>query len=731
MDEFSFYRRRGIGLILISVLALIGASGLFLRNAIFDTPIYASDEYAYQVSGKFYENRAAVYAADPGLQRLSNLLYFRIVQGAYAITKDGAGLLKLLNVLLYTLVGLAFAGTALYTVGRAASCCVLSLYFLLPWSGYLVSIQPEAIAYFGVICAGAAAVTAVHFRSRILCGMAGLVTAATCYIKPNAIGVAVGTALFFLFSFRQDSLRKARAIVRLEGFFAYLAPLYVGLVACPWILGERWSWMPTFASGDYAAQLETQSPGIARLAGLCLAYFGGHLAALALLFPVGICGLAMAMKRKKGQTDSSGNGARLASILARWVAWSGGVSLLFVAYYSAKIGQGGGFEAGRLHGRYIGFIFPFLLLFTFHLLFCPALGARATRFCRQRPLALASILLLGALAVWEVFGRRFLHIYPWDYPDLTVLYVSDNDSWHEPALWSFRFIFIVAAVATAACLALPKTWARYVAIAYLTLWIVVANRQNTAFQRITSQTLGTLTTEARTLTSMADLDHRGGVVVGSQRHGPLSYILFGLAARARVLVRPDGSTILERDLPVECEWVLCNGNFNPGFSYQSILQSEHLTLFLLQFGRGSPLMRDLQLIAQPITLDASKREAGFFGFNSSERWGSWSCLAEPFVQLPAGVRGALRVTLRVWTGAENAGKPLQLKIGGETHGVILTADPADYTIDFSSVELSNHLSFSFPVIQKHEWERPLGFALATVSVIPVNPSNQGPKTSAP
>ena len=47
-------------------------------------------------------------------------------------------------------------------------------------------------------------------------------------------------------------------------------------------------------------------------------------------------------------------------------------------------------------------------------------------------------------------------IYPWDYPELTVLYSSGNSYWHEPALWGIWLIFLVAAAVTAAFLRYPK-----------------------------------------------------------------------------------------------------------------------------------------------------------------------------------------------------------------------------------------------------------------------------------
>jgi len=718
-------------LLLIGLLAVLGTSGLLLRNSLFDTPIYASDEYAYLAAGKFYENRDAVSADDPGIQRISNLLYFRMVQAAFAITKDGVALLKFLNVVLYALVGLAFTAATLSMVGSGAACLFLVLYFLLPWSGYLVSIQPETVAYFGIMCAGAAATAAVQLRSRLLCGAAGLLTATICYIKPNAVGIAVGTALFFLFSFRPHTLNGRRAFVQAGALFTYFAGLYAGAVLCPWLLGQPWSWWPSFASGYYATELGVQSSGAFRLAGFCLAYVAGHLLVLSLLFPVGVCGLVLALKKNRTQATPSDGDPYVINTLARWLACAGVVSIVFVAYYSAKIDQGAGFETARLHGRYIGFIFPFLLFFTLQLVCASKPDTRNGRPADYRRFVIASILLLCAVVAWELFGRQFFKIYPWDYPELTALYTSENNYWHATALWNFRFIFLLAAGAAGVLCALARTWARYIAIGYLAFWMIVANRQNTAFQRLTTQTLGLFTTEARTLAAMGDLSRRQGVVIGSQRYGRLSYVLFGLAARARVLVRAEGSQISDGELPPGCEWVLCDGNFSPSFTYQSILATEHLSLFLLGAGQGSPLSREIQLTDKAIELDASKREAGFFGFNAAEPWGSWSSAEESFIQLPAEVRGVLRVNLRAWTGPENAGKPLRVRMGSEVDSIILAADPADYSLNFNNVEISNHLTFSFPVIQRHPWERRTGFALSNVSIIPVRKTGPESMPSQP
>ena len=62
--------------------------------------------------------------------------------------------LRPLNVLFHALVGLILAAIIYYTTVPIGTRYFLVLYFLLPWSGYTTSIQPETIAYFGVVMIG-------------------------------------------------------------------------------------------------------------------------------------------------------------------------------------------------------------------------------------------------------------------------------------------------------------------------------------------------------------------------------------------------------------------------------------------------------------------------------------------------------------------------------------------------------------------------------------------------
>lgn len=75
-------------------LGLIGTGTLFWRAAAAPTPTYASDEYAYLAHGKFLHETTELLRNDPGLQRLPNRLYFRLVNAAYRWTSNGHAALK-------------------------------------------------------------------------------------------------------------------------------------------------------------------------------------------------------------------------------------------------------------------------------------------------------------------------------------------------------------------------------------------------------------------------------------------------------------------------------------------------------------------------------------------------------------------------------------------------------------------------------------------------------------
>ena len=116
---------------LLALIVLLGMSGLFWHNALLETPVYASDEYAYFVQGKFFHSREIVLQNDPGLQRIPNILYFRIVNAAFLGTADSWQTLRAMNVSLYCLCGLVFATVVCYIASRGAACWFLAFYFFL------------------------------------------------------------------------------------------------------------------------------------------------------------------------------------------------------------------------------------------------------------------------------------------------------------------------------------------------------------------------------------------------------------------------------------------------------------------------------------------------------------------------------------------------------------------------------------------------------------------------
>lgn len=138
---------------------------------------------------------------------------------------------------------------------------------------------------------------------------------------------------------------------------------------------------------------------------------------------------------------------------------------------------------------------------------------------------------------------------------------------------------------------LLASWPRlatHAAIVYLGFWLSIGTVNNAAFQTATSKVLGKLTADARMLTTSMDLREQGGAVVGADRYGPVSYALFGLALNVPVISKPQSSALQSGDLPPGVRWVLCVGDYVPGFSFSGVQKTEHLRLYTLSDAPAQP-----------------------------------------------------------------------------------------------------------------------------------------------
>ena len=257
--------------LVLALIALLGVSGLFWRNAILDTPIYASDEYAYLMAGKFYNHRPAIFQTIPAFRGYLTFSTFESLM-PYSCNRNGWESLRVINVILYGLVGLGFTAVAYRMTNRVTAGGFLLLYFLLPWSGYTASIQPEITVYFAVTLVAIAAIAAVRLSSLLLCMAAGVLAAGSYYIKPSIVGIAIGTAFFLLLYLDGNQLRKRRWLFRWLACSGFLVSLYLGLLIWRCLAGERWTWIPDLMSGLYGDELRRPTGGAWATVATCAAY---------------------------------------------------------------------------------------------------------------------------------------------------------------------------------------------------------------------------------------------------------------------------------------------------------------------------------------------------------------------------------------------------------------------------------------------------------------------------
>lgn len=243
---------------------------------------------------------------------------------------------------------------------------------------------------------GLLAVAAGRRGSLVLCCAAGLFAGAAYYIKPSVVGVAAGTAVFLALFFGDAAERRRRVLRRLAASTLFLAGGYAGLMLLPPLLGQPLHWIPQLAAGLYASELAQPTGGVAGTTAALLKYTSGHAAVLLLLFPTGIAGSVIAMRRGREDTEAPGGASALARLLARWLVCAAAASVVSVAYYSLKIEPNDSLGV-RLHGRYFAFVLPFLLLFS--IWFHHQVQGDAAKV-RRMPLMIALVALLIGGGAW-------------------------------------------------------------------------------------------------------------------------------------------------------------------------------------------------------------------------------------------------------------------------------------------------------------------------------------------
>lgn len=688
-------------------LLLIAAMLFFGFSVAAGTPIFASDEYVYFISGKFFSELQMIHQRDPLLQQLSNLLYFSIVRFFYNIFNDQFVIgYRLVHVAEYLAAAIILFRTVLPTLGRKYSVLGVCAFLMLPSQIYIYSVMPEVELVLLSSILGYVMVHTYTARPLFASVIAGCLVAISILIKPHALAImlaAIGAMGVYRFSIdRSGFLKRSIFHVSIFTVFAYLTTILVwGGVS------GVWSFNPSNALGlsFYGQYIEPNTGKITVLKKMLTfsLYLSVHTVVICLVFaPVIYWSVSDTCRGVFRRADSiSPDGQRLMlAILALALI---GVHVAMTAWFTAGAALLRASEAFRLHGRYLG---PAIVLL-------PGLYFYAVAQCpeKHRRLMLGISLLAVVLSLFLI--NDFFRIYPWDNPLLFAFFNKKN--WY---LWSYGAQFgywgyvLYAGLLAGLIYCVVRT--KYVSQAYTIFLFSILSfglLQNYSWVVSHLSANDDISNKSRVLGQLISAgDYGDGVLVSQERFGRESYALFNLGKAIRPLDRAPGTVITNEDI-AGANWLLVDGDYDLQVKSTLVADLNPLRLYMIEsegvLGVGETLSVDL-------TKAASRR--AFRGFNQAEEWGVWTSDAEASITLPKEVSGKLKVKLSGWALEENAKNPVEITIGGVVTSVKMSDVRKDYEFSIDVKDSTHKISVSSKPVRPIGSSRALGVALSSLSL---------------
>jgi hypothetical protein len=533
-------------------IALIMVFVLFIKAFGVPAPIFSSDEYAYWRHGVLLGNRVALYEADPHMQQINNKAYCMLLSACNRLSPGNLILPSLLNTAAWTATLVVIFFTARHLMRTRDAALAVAATSLLPSGLIAGTLMPDVL--FGL---GFWLILYIIVRNLSLLKEAVAVfslLAVLLAIKPHAIAL-IGSYFLYLIiriSFSGSSgfaakLRKYAQILGLaavvfgvthmgiEGFFpdvdnsanAGFGNIYNNIfkksMSLDFLLQNIWAFANCLASHVFMLMM---------LFGLPLAYI-----VLSSFKFQDISSLSLSERSRSHICFS------LITLITLLFV------LIMVVIFSIFAGLSNEFEQSRLHLRYYWYLLPAFIV----------AGFAVTNYLSVRSWLgrLAGGISILGLITYQTFVRNGIRIYPWDCPDIFALYNSTISSWgHRPPI-PFTEHIIVTSVLLAGIIMLfrPRlAWILGMIVLCITLslsWINVLD-----WQRGVSREHASRLDKARSLGLL--LGNARIQAIGSNRYGPFTASLFGLAGNPLVSILPK-QTIESSDILPNAEAVLIEG----------------------------------------------------------------------------------------------------------------------------------------------------------------------------
>lgn len=686
-----------------------------IRVASVNSPVMGSDEYAYFHAAKYQASGEQLYALDPYLQRVDNKVYpwlYRVWATGSVEHADTVG--RLLNSLLYCLAALLLFAVFRRCMDQRSATLAALLYLVMPFSFYATTLLPEVEFQLSIYLLILVWVMGRGPSSWVQVFLAAAVSAISYLIKPHAAAAILASAAYLVWSrlgFANGLVVRRFALGMLQALI-YLAGTVVLIKLLRSILDPHGS--SAIVASFYRAYLDRlRDPHyLLESMGSIAGYIGGHLWVWLIFFAPGVVALLADLRHwlpRRPAIDQAAVIETTADVLRRkltlFLFLLTVAMLCMVALFTDAAAASSAFERGRLHGRYVEALLPFLLAYG---VWWAGRGA-------SRWIALVALLAMATFVLW---GRFWFHLYPWDYPDLFGLFDQKIRYWgfDHVVRWPLRLSLAIALVGWVAF-----AFSRRKRLAYVTFvagTMLAAHGQMSAWLKTENDlTRQVLTDGAAIRAFMGEAAPGSGLVTTFERFGQASYLLAAMDTRQHVLERSHGQVLSQQDLPKGVSWVVAPASMEVQLPEAWKIDVGEQRLYLLDGVRVRPIApQKLLWDGKPMLIDTSSAASPsrFDGFRPGETWGRWTTTQRSSVELPSLVSGRVRVEFFGWVGDAAKNPSISVGLGSAVAAVPMTGQGRDHQLVLDVKTPADSLWFeSTPVSDDGV---PLGVAVARIRV---------------
>lgn len=701
----------------LAALLLAAFFAYSILSAIIGSPIFGSDEYAYFISGMYLERLEDLHQLDPGLQRISNLLYFKLINAwAFLFGHGFSSSFRTLHIGMFIAAAAIVHKTFKQIIDKSGAIWSVLAFLLLPNSIYIYAVMPETDLMLLAACLGYLLIVIFPIRQNLAVALAGFLLSAALLFKPHATAL-LAAAIFTVSCAPILGIVEGGRVAAIRLVFILLGTFYISLVILWRLSGQEWTFDPSLALGlNFYGQYLQSSPSqslvsISTKLLMALHYAVAHLVVIALIFaPVLVWAVLRFVSMVKSRPATGESLSPDLSVATLFVLAMLIMHIAMIAWFTAGAASISETEAMRLHGRYLG---PVIIFF-------PVLYFHAIKNLDVKSEKLVKVVVFFSLAACLLYLFRVFKIYPWDYPLLFAFYDANNNyGWGYKGAYSFGFLLLISLLAIWVIVTLKGAILKKVLFSQIFIILIAGCLQTYNWAINHTRVNSPLVEYAGAINAMLGRGEFGkGVLVSSERYGRTSYILFGLGNSPRVLIKNLGGAVSQDDIG-DAGWVLFDGEYKAEFDYPDSILFGFLRFFPIKTNflierRDLPEIK----VGNPVSISLSAgryASSQLKGFNPQEEWGAWTDKENPEILLPVVLYGIVKLKLDGWTLSENLKYPLVVRVGDSLCKFQLSDVRKEYECTLNIRRPSDRIRLESPIYRPVDSHRNMGVAINIIT----------------